>query len=81
MSKEIFSMPKDYSSKPIEEFFDEAVAFVRKLNRCSASMFQRRFKIGYAKAAHLIDMMEQRGIVGEFRYPKERKIFKIKNSK
>jgi S-DNA-T family DNA segregation ATPase FtsK/SpoIIIE len=47
-----------------DELLDEAIALARKLNKASTSMFQRRFRIGYTRAARLIDAMEERGIIG-----------------
>ena len=37
---------------------------VRRLNKASVSLLQRRMRIGYTRAARLIDMMEDQGIVG-----------------
>ncbi|HEX9797210.1 MAG TPA: DNA translocase FtsK 4TM domain-containing protein [Anaerolineales bacterium] len=47
-----------------DDMFEEAVALVRRRRRASISMLQRRLRIGYTRAARLIDMMEQQGIVG-----------------
>jgi S-DNA-T family DNA segregation ATPase FtsK/SpoIIIE len=47
-----------------DELYDEAVAVVRKLRRASISLLQRRLRIGYTRAARLIDIMEERGIIG-----------------
>jgi S-DNA-T family DNA segregation ATPase FtsK/SpoIIIE len=49
---------------PEDEIFDEAVALVRRRRKASISMLQRRLRIGYTRAARLIDAMETRGIVG-----------------
>ena len=42
----------------------EAIALVRQLNKASTSLLQRRFRIGYTRAARLIDEMEEMGVVG-----------------
>ena len=42
----------------------EAIAMVRKLNKASTSLLQRRFRIGYTRAARMIDAMEDQGIIG-----------------
>jgi S-DNA-T family DNA segregation ATPase FtsK/SpoIIIE len=47
-----------------DEMYEQAVEMVRRLNRASVSLLQRRLRIGYTRAARLIDMMEERGIVG-----------------
>jgi len=47
-----------------DELFDDAVRLVVQLGQASASLLQRRMKIGYARAGRLIDEMEAAGIVG-----------------
>ncbi len=47
-----------------DDLFDEAVAVVREQRRASISMLQRRLRIGYTRAARIIDQMESSGIVG-----------------
>jgi S-DNA-T family DNA segregation ATPase FtsK/SpoIIIE len=44
--------------------YDEAVRVVQESGRASASLLQRRLQIGYTRAARLIDMMEENGVVG-----------------
>ncbi|HEX6594659.1 MAG TPA: DNA translocase FtsK [Bacillota bacterium] len=48
-----------------DELFEEAVQFVLHKNRASTSLLQRHFKIGYNRAARMIDTMETRGIVSQ----------------
>ena len=48
----------------VDELYEEAVELVRRLNKASVSLLQRRLRIGYTRAARLIDMMEEEGIVG-----------------
>jgi S-DNA-T family DNA segregation ATPase FtsK/SpoIIIE len=43
---------------------EEAILIVRKMQRASASLLQRRLRIGYPRAARLIDDLEEMGIVG-----------------
>jgi len=52
---------KTPSSDPM---YDEAVNLVRTLGRASISMLQRRMRIGYGRAARLVDTMEENGIIG-----------------
>jgi len=47
-----------------DERYDEAVALVRETGQASISMVQRRLRVGYNRAARMIEMMEREGIVG-----------------
>lgn len=64
----------DKSHEETDELFEEAVKVVLDSGQASISMLQRRLRIGYARAARLIDEMEQRGIVGEYEGTKPREI-------
>lgn len=55
-----------------DELFDDAVQLVLDMQSASVSMLQRRFRIGYTRAARLIDAMEDRGIVGPYEGNKPR---------
>jgi len=59
-----------------DELYDEAIRVVREAKKASASLLQRRLKVGYARAARLLDIMEEKGIVGpgEGAKPREVKI-------
>ncbi|WP_053218873.1 DNA translocase FtsK [Virgibacillus senegalensis] len=57
-----------------DELYNEAVAFVLQQNGASASLLQRRFKIGYNRAARLIDYMESHGIISEQKGSKPRDV-------
>ena len=48
----------------LDPLFDEAVDLVRRQGRASISMLQRRLRIGYTRAARLIETMQEKGIVG-----------------
>ncbi|GAB4576440.1 MAG: hypothetical protein Kow0077_32790 [Anaerolineae bacterium] len=48
----------------VDELYDEAVAVVRQLKKASVSLLQRQLRIGYTRAARLIDVMEENGVVG-----------------
>jgi len=47
-----------------DELFEEAVRIIMELNQASASMLQRKFRIGYTRASRLIDTMEEMKIIG-----------------
>ncbi len=57
-----------------DEMFDEAVRVVVETNQASVTILQRRLRLGYSRAARLIDMMEQNGIVGPYAGSKARDI-------
>ena len=49
-----------------DRLFDEAVAVIQEHDRASASLLQRRLRIGYARAARIIDQLEAAGYIGAF---------------
>ncbi len=49
-----------------DEMYDEAVRVVIETNQASVTILQRRLRLGYSRAARLIDMMEQHGLVGPY---------------
>lgn len=57
-----------------DELYDEALRLVIETNQASVSILQRRMRLGYTRAARLIDMMEQSGIVGPYCGSKPRDI-------
>lgn len=57
-----------------DELFDDAVQLVIEMQSASVSMLQRRFRIGYNRAARLIDAMEDRQIVGPYEGNKPRMV-------
>ncbi len=59
-----------------DELFEDAVRLVVETGNASISMLQRRFRIGYARAARLIDMMELQGIVGPYQGSKPREVLR-----
>ncbi|MBM3252748.1 MAG: DNA translocase FtsK [Candidatus Omnitrophica bacterium] len=67
---------KRYSMKdqPKDELFEEAAKLVIETGQASISILQRRLRLGYTRAARLIDMMEEEGIIGPFRGSKPREI-------
>ena len=59
-----------------DELFEDAVRLVLEFGKASTSLLQRRLRIGYGRAAHLIDLMERDGIVGAADGPKPRELLK-----
>jgi S-DNA-T family DNA segregation ATPase FtsK/SpoIIIE len=57
-----------------DEFYDEAVRVVMESGQASVSILQRRLRLGYTRAARIIDMMERQGLIGPFEGSKARKI-------
>lgn len=49
---------------PPDEFYEKALEVVISAQRASASLLQRRLRIGYARAARLLDLLEQKGVIG-----------------
>src|ERR1700685_3785947 len=59
-----------------DPLYEDAVKLVVEFGRVSTSLLQRRLRIGYGRAAHLIDLMERDGIVGAADGPKPREVLK-----
>ncbi|MFC3040353.1 DNA translocase FtsK [Virgibacillus xinjiangensis] len=57
-----------------DDLYEEAVQLITEMQSASVSMLQRRFRIGYTRAARLIDAMEDRGIVGPYEGSKPRSV-------
>ncbi|MDT8858967.1 DNA translocase FtsK [Alkalihalobacillus sp. MEB130] len=62
------------TEKVEDDLYDAAVELIIEMNTASVSMLQRRFRIGYTRAARLIDEMEIRGIVGPYEGSKPREV-------
>jgi len=60
------SADRGRDEEPSDRLFDEAVQVVAEHDRASASLLQRRLRIGYARAARIIDQLEERGYIGSF---------------
>ena len=57
-----------------DELYEEAVRIIMESNQASVSILQRRLRLGYTRAARIIDVMEQEGLVGPYEGSKPRKI-------
>jgi S-DNA-T family DNA segregation ATPase FtsK/SpoIIIE len=59
-----------------DDLYQDAVRLVLEFGKASTSLLQRRLRIGYGRAAHLIDLMEKDGVVGAADGPRPREILK-----
>jgi S-DNA-T family DNA segregation ATPase FtsK/SpoIIIE len=59
-----------------DPMFDDAVRLVFEFGKASTSLLQRRLRIGYGRAAHLIDLMERDGLVGQADGSRPRELLK-----
>lgn len=66
--------PSETASEVDDDLYDDAVQLIIEMQSASVSMLQRRFRIGYTRAARLIDAMEDHGIVGPYEGSKPRKV-------
>ncbi|MEG2569886.1 MAG: DNA translocase FtsK [Clostridia bacterium] len=57
-----------------DEMLDSAIDIVMSMGQASVSMLQRKLKLGYSRAARIVDQMEERGIVGSFEGAKPRQL-------
>ncbi|MGV3464136.1 MAG: DNA translocase FtsK [Heyndrickxia sp.] len=64
----------EISEEVEDELYDDAVQLIAEMQTASVSMLQRRFRIGYTRAARLIDEMENRGVVGPYEGSKPRSV-------
>ncbi|PLR69806.1 MULTISPECIES: DNA translocase FtsK [Bacillaceae] len=62
-----------------DDLYDDAVQLVLEMQTASVSMLQRRFRVGYTRAARLIDAMEDRGVVGPYEGSKPREVLLSKD--
>jgi S-DNA-T family DNA segregation ATPase FtsK/SpoIIIE len=58
-----------------DDLFFDAVRVVQETGKASASLLQRQLKVGYARAARLLDIMEEKGLIGPVEGAKPRKVF------
>jgi len=90
-NEQLLEAPKDETGKPEvgsadggaeeadDELYQDAIRVVCEMGRASTSTLQRRLRIGYGRAAHLIDIMEKDGIVGPPDGTRPREVLKGKS--
>ena len=62
-----------------DDLFDEALEVVKEAQKASASLLQRRLKVGYARAARLLDIMESKNLIGPGEGAKPREVYITKD--
>lgn len=72
---EVSSQGGSTSADDVDPLYKEVLLFIAKTQKASASLLQRRFKIGYNRAARIIDMLEEDGYIGPVDGSKPRKVF------
>ncbi len=70
---------RELSADDNDPLYNDAVRLVIEFGKASTSLIQRRLRVGYGRAAHLIDLMERDGIVGAADGPKPREVLKRPN--
>jgi S-DNA-T family DNA segregation ATPase FtsK/SpoIIIE len=65
----------DFETREEDELYPDAYDVVIKAKKASASLLQRRLRVGYARAARLLDILEEKGIVGPVNGAKPREVF------
>ncbi|WMM26553.1 DNA translocase FtsK [Tissierella sp. MB52-C2] len=71
---EVIESPKEIQFSDSDELLPKAIELVVEEGQASISLLQRKLKIGYARAARIVDEMEERGVVGGYEGSKPRKV-------
>ncbi len=71
---EVDDTESDTPDEMLDELFDQAVQIIIEAKQASVSLLQRRMRVGYTRAARLIDTMEAKGIVGPYEGSKPREV-------
>ena len=72
---EVSSQNGGPSGEDVDPLYKEVLLFITKTQKASASLLQRRFKIGYNRAARIIDTLEEDGYIGPVDGSKPRKVY------
>ena len=73
--REVSSQNGSPSGEDVDPLYKEVLLFIAKTQKASASLLQRRFKIGYNRAARIIDTLEEDGYIGPVDGSKPRKVY------
>ena len=65
LAPEESELEKSQSSQGTDELYQDVIEFAKDKGKISTSLIQRRFQIGYTRAARIMEQLEERGIVGE----------------
>ncbi len=68
------AQPRETGQGDCDELLPDAIEIAMEYQQASASLLQRKLKVGYARAARMIDQMEERGIIGPFEGSKPRRV-------
>jgi S-DNA-T family DNA segregation ATPase FtsK/SpoIIIE len=68
------TVPADDVTEEDEELVEKCLEIIRQEKRASTSLLQRRLRLGYTRAARIVDILEQRGILGPGEGAKPREI-------
>jgi len=79
--EEILSEEIDLLDVDEDELYNQAYKLVVETQKASASFLQRRLRIGYARAARLLDLLESRGVIGPIQGAKPREVYVSKENK
>jgi S-DNA-T family DNA segregation ATPase FtsK/SpoIIIE len=71
---QLSSMPTEDVTEEDEELVEKCLEIIRQEKRASTSLLQRRLRLGYTRAARIVDILEQRGILGPGEGAKPREI-------
>jgi len=73
-AQKLNGLPDSKAGMTEDAMYEQAYNLVRETKKASASLLQRRLKLGYARAARLIDILEEKGVVGPANGAKPREI-------
>jgi S-DNA-T family DNA segregation ATPase FtsK/SpoIIIE len=74
IAEEEFAAAAKATAEEVDELLGEAVRVVREYQHASVSLLQRRLKVGYSRAARLMDQLEEHGVVGPADGSKQRPV-------